>query len=173
METMEELVGNTLSWVQGRALQRAYDLRFDGEAFGKLRFEKMFGSLATAESTAGTWTFKREGFVKPRVTVRVLGSETNIGVFSQNWGGGGMVEFASGNSYEWKCSNFLGSEWKFIAGKRAVLTFRLNASLLKNGAMVSVNSTAPELDILILLGWYLMVLTAEDMAATTSAIACA
>jgi hypothetical protein len=59
-----------LVWAQPKALRREYQLKNDDELVGGLRFEKSYGSLATAEVASQDWTFKREGFLHPRVTVR-------------------------------------------------------------------------------------------------------
>lgn len=164
MTNIETFKGNTLSWVQGRNLRRSYDLRFNGETIGKLRFEKAFGSLAVAETPNGIWTFKREGFVKPRVTVRTVGSDNNIAVYQQNWGGGGAIRFDSGQEYEWKNSSFWGSEWKFLSGEEPVLTLKVNSSGLKSSAQVTVETNKENIAILVPLSWYLIVLTSEDAA---------
>ena len=42
-----------------------------------LRFRSSSGSLATAESAEGCWTFKRVGFLQTRVTIRPLAADTN------------------------------------------------------------------------------------------------
>jgi hypothetical protein len=60
-------------------------------------FETVFGSLATAKSSAGAWTFKRVGFFKPRVTVRIQGEENNLVVYyPERAGAEGVLEFSDG-----------------------------------------------------------------------------
>ena len=171
MKRIADLAGNTLTWVQEKALKRAYELRFSGEVVAGLRFEKAFGSLATAESVDGSWTFKREGFMKPRVTVRVEGSDANVAVFHQNLSGGGAIEFQDGRRYLWRCTSFWGSEWCFLTPEdHRVVQLKVNTSLFRNGAQVTVQTAVADVALLAMLGWYLMVLMAEDTAASTAAI---
>lgn len=171
MKTVAEFAGNTLTWVQEKALKRSYELRFSGEVVAGLRFEKAFGSLATAESVDGTWTFKREGFLKPRVTVRAAGSDANTAIYHQNMSGGGVLEFQDGRRYLWRCTSFWGSEWSFLTSEEhRVLQFKLNPSLFRSGAQLSILTAEKDVAMMAMLGWYLMVLTAEETAATSVAI---
>jgi hypothetical protein len=60
-----------LYWVQPGAFRRGFELhRADEQNIGSLRFEKAFGASARGDSPHGSWTFKRVGFLNPRVTVR-------------------------------------------------------------------------------------------------------
>lgn len=171
MKPVAEFAGNTLTWVQHKALERSYELRYGGEIVASLRFEKAFGSLATAKSVDGAWTFKREGFLKPRVTVRTPGSEANLAVFHQNISGGGILQFQDGRRYLWRCTSFWGSEWAFLtAEEHRLVQFRLNASLFRSGAQTSILASAADASLLAALGWYLLVLTAEETAVTAAAV---
>jgi hypothetical protein len=175
MKPIEEFQGNTLTWVQKEALRRAYDLQFDGEAVATLRFQSGCGSLANAEAYGARWTIKREGFLTPRVTVRLLGSDENVAVFCPHFGGGGDVILPGGARYHWKCTNFWRSEWAFLPGPGAppILQFHRNG-FTRMSAQVEVRSASPVTNLLALLGWYLIVVTSEDAAATAVvAVVCA
>jgi hypothetical protein len=80
-----------LVWSQPKAMRREYQLSNGNELVGWLRFEKFSGSLATAEVASQNWTFKREGFLHPRVTVRaqiprsILRSSTRAGQGAALW----------------------------------------------------------------------------------------
>ncbi len=167
MNRIEDFVGNTLTWVQKEALQRSYELQFDGELVATLRFHSGCGSLATAETVGGRWTIKREGFLTPRITVRVSGTDANVAVFYPSLGGGGELVFAGGDRYIWKCTSFWRCEWAFLStGNAPLLQFHRNG-FVKMSSQVRVMSAAPATNLLALLGWYLVIVTSEDAAATS------
>ncbi len=70
-------------------------------------------SLATAETADGTWTFKRVGFLNPRVTIRAAGSPDNLAVYQPKFWGDGTVTFADGAAFRWQPTNFWATEWAF------------------------------------------------------------
>jgi len=148
-------------------MRREYQLARGEELVGGLRFEKSFGSLATAEVASHTWTFKREGFFHPRATVRSPGSTTNLAVFQPNWSGTGILEFSSGRQIRWNRTSFWKSEWSFVErDDRPLLLFKQHTGLMKISALLeSQNGSEPELPLLAALGWYLLILTAEDESA--------
>jgi len=166
MNQIEDFVGNTLTWVQKEALQRFYELQFDGEMVATLRFQTCFGSLADAEAVGARWTIKREGFLTPRITARVFGSDANVAVFYPSLGGGGEVVLAGGARYLWKCTSFWRSEWSFLSNENApLLQFHRNG-FVRMSSQLRVMKACPATTLLALLGWYLVVVTSEDVAAT-------
>jgi hypothetical protein len=167
-----------LVWTQPAALGRRFVLSQGETQRGTLTFSSAFGSLANASYGERQWTFKRAGFLSPRVTVRAPGSDSDLALFRATWNGSGDVEFSSGVRYHWKATNFWNSEWAFFrrvegsAEKELVLAFHNKGGLFKHGAIVTFGPNAealPELPILILLGWYLRVLMFEDTAASGAA----
>ena len=176
METPNVLGGNgPLIWSQPEALMRKFELKRDEVPVGRLEFETMCGSRASAEVGSQSWTFKREGFLSPRVTVRAPNSEENLAVFQPRWSGAGILEFASGRRVEWRQTSFWGGVWAFLAEDgRTLIRFGLRNGLLKTSAVVEIDPAdagAPEVFLLAALGWYLMVLTAEDAVAVSSLVA--
>jgi hypothetical protein len=130
-----------LVWAQPKALRREYQLKNGDELVGQLRFEKSYGSLATAEVASQNWTFKREGFLHPRVTVRVPNSEVNLAVFYASWSGGGVVEFPDGRQIRWRHASFWRSEWAFVQGEdRQLLLFKQHEGFLKISARLEIRS---------------------------------
>jgi hypothetical protein len=164
-----------LVWTQPKALGREYHLSSADELVGRLRFEKSFGSLATAEVASQHWTFKREGFLHPRVTVRAPNSDVNLAVFRPSWSGGGVLEFPDGRRIGWRHTSFWRSEWSFVEGEdRQLLLFKQHEGFLKISARLEFDpgaAAAPDLPMLAALGWYLMLLTAQDAAATVVTVA--
>jgi hypothetical protein len=152
-----------------------YELRAGDNSLAALRWQKTFGSLALAESADGTWTFKRSGFLNPKVTVRVLGAEAEVAVFTPGSMGEGTLQLSNGRRYRWLNTSFWRSAWAFAneAGE-ALVDFKPEFVFFKQAAEVKVEPGAvsvPDLSLLTLLGWYLMVLMSQDAGATAAAVA--
>jgi hypothetical protein len=177
---IREIAEQTARWTQPKALAREYELRAGNEVVATLRWQKTLGSLALAESADGAWTFKRSGFLSPRITVRRPDSEADVGVFKPGWRGEGMLRLLEGRGYQWLNTSFWHSEWAFAdeAGKPLVhfkTEFEPAAvfAIFKHAAEVTFEPSAfsvLDLSLLTLLGWYLMVLMSEDAAGATAGV---
>ena len=93
MRAIRDITEQGLHWTQPSTFNREYELRAGDEVVATLGWQKTGGSLALARSTEGNWTFKRSGFLSPRVTVRLAGSETEVAVFKPSWRGEGTLAF--------------------------------------------------------------------------------
>jgi len=177
---LAEAVGGEVFWVQPRGLDRYYELRAGDVLLASLAWQTRCGSLARSQSSEGSWTFKRVGFFNPRVTVREAGSEIDIAVFWPRWLGDGTLEFGHGARFRWQSTNFWATNWMFTDdGGMPLVKFREGSpkggwrEMFKTQALVEIESLAadlPELPLLVLLGWYLMVLRNEDAAAGAAAV---
>jgi len=178
MEALSIAIGLQLYWVQPKTFGRQFELRTENNLFGSLRFETAFGTLATAESAAGHWTFKRVGFLNPRVTIREAGANDDLAVYWPKFWGDGWLEYVKGSRFHWKSTNFWGTEWGF-ANVQEQLLFVLKpgiekpklSDLLKTQAVVEIESqehSLAELPLLLMLGWYLMILHQEDTMVTVT-----
>ena len=168
-------VGSELRWRQPEVTKRRYILQREGAdaAFATLDWRSMWGTFATATIGDDEWTFKRGGFLRPRVTVRRLGSDEDIATFEANWQGGGTLTIADGAAYTWKAANFWHSQWNWLDASGAeLLHFANKQGFVRQEATVAigpVGAQIPELELLTTLGWYLLILAANDSAATTAA----
>ena len=162
-------------WTQPKGLRREYQLKKENETLGQLRFEKSYGSLAFAEVASQSWTFKREGFLRPRVNVRTPNSEANLATFWPNWSAGGVVEFPDGRRIHWRSTSFWASEWSFVQDdSRQLVRFKQHGGFMKISARIefgSADTDLRELPMLAALGWYLMLITAEDAATIAVTVA--
>jgi hypothetical protein len=97
-KSLMECQGVELTWTRPHLLKRDYELRDEDTLVATLRFHSMFGSLATAQCAAGSWTFKRRGFLRTEVTVRRLDDPArDIAVFKNNTlTSGGTLELPDG-----------------------------------------------------------------------------
>jgi len=173
MKTIKEFALGELVWVQPARLKQEFDLTAGVEVVGTLRWNR--ASLATAETAGQSWTFKREGFWHPRITVRLPGSDDNIATFQPGWGGGGTLDLAWGPHVRFAAANFWHSQWDWIdAQGQPVVHFKSHQGLLKVEGQVEIEPGGielPDLPLLVVLGWYLLVLFARDAAASSAATA--
>jgi hypothetical protein len=164
-----------LLWTQPKAIRREYQLANGDELIGRLRFEETFGSLASAEVASQNWTFKREGILHPRVTVRIPNSGVDFAVFHRNWSGSGVVEYPDGRQIHWRHTSFWRPEWAFVQAKnRPLLHFKQRTGLIKISARVEfdpADAAMPDLPMLAALGWYLLLLSTQAAAAVTVTVA--
>jgi hypothetical protein len=173
MRQISELAGQELVWAQPSRTTQAFELHAPNEVVGTLAFKR--SSLAEGVAEDRQWTFKREGFWHPQVTVRVAGSDTNVAVFKPSWGGGGTLEIAPGRLLHFGAANFWHSQWDWQDPDGTPLVhFKSHQGFLKMEGQVEMEPGAmalPELSLLIVLGWYLLILFARDSAAATGAVA--
>ncbi|HXF06806.1 MAG TPA: hypothetical protein VNM72_15540 [Blastocatellia bacterium] len=162
MRYFREVVGQELMWVQPKRLTRRYELRVGEDVLATLQWQEMFGSLAVAESADGQWTLKRSGFLRARVTIRVAGSDCDSAVFVAGWWGNGILEFLGGPRFIWKPLNFWRSEWAWTGVDGALLLrVKRKFTWTKVEGRVQIEPTAgsvPQLSLLAILGWYLVVI---------------
>jgi hypothetical protein len=177
-------VGRELKWVRPSLTALVYELHHGDELVAMLRFRSSWGTLATAESGDGCWTFKRIGFLQTRVTIRTCTADAAIAeaavaeagiskadtaVFrNSSWTGGGTLELPDGREYRAN-SNFWMTTFGFTTAEGAPLVgFQQIGGLLKLSSTVEIHpgaATIPELPWLVMLGWYLAVLLHRDASA--------
>jgi len=165
MKTIAEVAGHELHWKQGERLKAVYELHAGTDLLGMIDFQR--STLATAEAEGFAWTFKREGFWRQRVTVRPVGSDANVAEFRPHLGGGGELSTTNGTTFHLGASNFWHSEWQWRRADEQLVAFRPRSGALKTEGSVVVAPAAvqlAELPLLVLLGWYLILLEARDVA---------
>ncbi len=168
--------GTELRWRQPEASKRRYLLQRESTdvPLATLDWRSFWGTFATATAGETSWTFKRTGFLRPRVTARIAGSDDDLATFEANWHGGGVLTIADGATFGWKVANFWYSQWDWRDASGAeLLHFASKQGFIRQEAVVAISPEAarlPELELLITLGWYLLVLAANDSAATTAAV---
>jgi hypothetical protein len=177
---MKEAPTTGLQWIQTGDLDSQLISEGSDEPFAKLKWAKKWGSLATGESADGKWTFKRVGFLHPKVTIRETGTESDIATFSLSWGGDGVLEIPSeASAFLFKRTSMWHSEWilKRNDSEETVLTIRPDFGLTKVptkkklGAEVELGQNAlaqSRLSLLALFTWYLIILMTYDDYASYS-----
>ena len=168
MRPISSVADQELAWLQPAARKREHELRAGDETVATLRFQR--GSLADAEAGGDHWTFKRQGCWRPCVTVRRPGSDADLAIFHPGWTGGGQLDFPDGRSIRLSSANLWQSEWLWQEKDQAIIRFKGRHGLIKAKGAVAIEPEAlklPDLALLILLGWYLILLHAEDTAAAS------
>ena len=170
MKTIAGQDARTLTWAHPHPFQSQYELRAGDDLLATLRWRSAFGSLADAEAADGHWTFKRVGFLKPSISVRIAGADEDLAAFRVHWDGAGELVLGDGRRYEWRPANFWHTQWAWTDAAGAPLLHFRPAHLVRQ-ADVEVSPAAlavPDLSLLSLLGWYLMVLRADEAAASVA-----
>ena len=175
MMHMSELIGSELKWVQPHALKMEFELHAGERVAATLNFRSSFGSFATAASADGSWTFKRVGFWRTRVTIRTSGTETELAVFRNNtWSGGGTLEFPDGRKFPAN-TNFWTTQYEFKTETgEALIRYKQIGGMLHMSSAVEIHTPAKdmaEMPWMVLLGWYLTVMMYMDSAAVAATIA--
>jgi hypothetical protein len=180
----------SFKWVQTGDLESNLVSDDSAEPFATLRWAKNWGSLATGLSGDGSWTFKRSGFLHPRVTVRESGSNSNIATFLYTDEGKGVIEFPNeAVSFSIEKSAQKISEWIVKNADLGEKILTVNADFgwteigldRKIGAHVEIEQSALQehlVSLLALFAWYIIILTIYDdysayMAGITTAVAVA
>jgi hypothetical protein len=172
MRAMEQLSGQELHWVPQGARTRSFELRADEEPVATLTRAK--GASALAEAADGCWTFTRSGFWHPAVQVQETGGAREAALFSARWTGTGTLKLQDGRRFHWGAANVWQSQWAWQAPDGASL-LRIARQHCVRGARGTVE-IAPdarfvrELSLLALLGWYLVLLHAQDGDAAAAGI---
>lgn len=177
MQSLTELVGAPLRWEQPKASKMEYELLAGETLAATLRFRSSFGSLATAESMDGCWTFKRVGFWQPKVTVRVCDTPTDLATFTNNtWSSGGTLVLADGRKLL-ASTNMWATQYELKTETDTSLIRYKMRGLIHLSSTVEIQPTAeelPELPWLVPFGWYLALLMYMDssgsVGATTAAV---
>ncbi len=175
-ETMERLTSTrskTFEWSKSGKLST---LATDGKVYARVTWAKSWGSLATGESADGEWTLKRVGFMRPRVTVRKVGSQSDLVVVSMDWTGGGTVSFSDASSFNFKRVGFWRPELVLTdpIGNR-IFSMTQSSGFGKQRATLKLESEAARSSwrttLLAIVGWYLAILISEyDNAAVVAAV---
>lgn len=166
MRPIRGLVGQELVWTPPALFGQGYTLRAGGVQVATLRWQKAFGTLAAADTAEGSWSFKRAGLLKSRITIRQVGSASDLAVFEPNWSGRGKLEMADGTPFQWDSTLLPSAAWVWHRGdKMPLVQFRSTSNGPKSEGKVTIEPRAaslPEVALLVTLGWYLCVLTLAD-----------
>jgi hypothetical protein len=172
MRRIVECAQFEMKWEKPSVFKACYELRLGDMVIAELSFRSMWGSLVRAESGDGCWSFKRVGFFKPRITVRLWDSEQDIALFYPNtWSAGGTLVLPDGRNYK-VSTNFWHSKVEFSNEVEGTLIRYSVGGFFRHSALVEVAPAAlrlTELPWMVILGWYLIILMHQDSSAAHTA----
>ena len=180
MEPLADHLAEELYWTQPKTMHRRYELQANDIVVGTLEFETAFGSLATARANGEAWSLKRMGFFRPHVTVRVAGTDDDLAVYRPKWTGTeGELAFRDGGVFSWTVANFWATRYEVKDSSGVTLIeyksggrdgglkdfFRSQAHV----TITTVGQRYPQVALLALIGWYLILLQQSDASAAAVA----
>jgi hypothetical protein len=144
MRLIQEAADQELVWRQPKALKEDYELHAGDEILATLHWEKAWGSLATARTAEGEWTFKRSGFWRQRVGARPVGSAREVATFLPEWTGNGALTVAGGRTFRWAGKGFWGLEkaWQEREDAPPLIGFRHTGALKTEAQVVLAPAAA-------------------------------
>lgn len=177
MQPIPETGQQELVWVQPRARTLAYELYAGETLVATLSWQK--GSQAEANAAGCQWIFERGGFWHSRITARAADSDAEVAALTSRWDGTGTLECAGGRRFRWSAENLWHTQWAWQdADGIPLMHFGGKPGAEKGGrASKGVVELTPaavaltELPLLVLLGWYLVVLHAQHVATTAATTA--
>jgi hypothetical protein len=173
MKAIEDVDPGLLRWVRSHVDRHEYDLEAGDDVIATLRWQKPVGSLAEAKSSQGEWTLKRSGFLSPSLVVRDSKSGADLAHLFAHFNHS-TVRLPNGARYEWNRTGLMVPGWHFrdVRGQEVVSFEPTREHLRLEGGLLTVLPAArslPELTLLLILGWYFIVLAwVEDEAAAAS-----
>jgi hypothetical protein len=180
MTQFNTIASPTAEWVQINTFDKRFELQSAEGVLGQLAFRSNLGTLAQAETDAGSWSYKRVGFLNPRVTVRKSDAGHDLAIYQPKLWGDGTLVFNDGTEYSWKSTNFWNSAWAFY-DRSGLATVSFDPGIERQGlrdafkmqltVRIGPSSSRSDLvPILLTLGFYLLVMRQNDNAAVVACI---
>jgi len=153
--------------------QKEYELRAGDELLATLWSGGSFGAPMGAKTGASEYSLVTEGFFQDLIAVREVGA-VGVAAYFRKGAVEGELALPDDRGYRWKMTSFWGRRWAFVDGSdRPLVSFQARSHFLRAGCDVEIDPGAlalPELSILVILGWYLL-LQQEDATASVAAFA--
>lgn len=166
MENLSAYIGKELTWLQPDVYIEDYELCSGDGIIGTLKFRSKYGTMATAETADGQWTFKRVGFFSPKISIRQVGMDSEVATFKfGTWHEGGEVVLQDGTKYR-ATTNFWHTRMAFIDDQDQILVkYPDIGGMFRRGITVKVYPEAANVDnlsVLVILSWYLVVMMQRE-----------
>lgn len=170
MKSLREVNTKELKWVQRSCDED--ELVAGDDVVGALHWTSSWSSLAIAESADGKWTFKRVGFIHPKIAIRNAGDKSDLYAADVNWGGEATLILPEHGTFRWT-SNVWHTKWILLDNDaKEVMRIELSGFVNVNGKLTIEQPTipGPTLSLLALLGWHLIMNVLSDDASSAAAI---
>ncbi len=173
MKSFSEISSSRLILENSESDKKIFDLKDNSEIVAQLEFMKFWGSLAEVHTTEQVWSLKRTGFWQNKITVRKKGEEQNVAIIPYSYA---KIEYISsdGTHLFLKNTSVWNSEWCWVTTENQnVIEYRLTNCLECSGGLTineSFKEKIPNLLLIAMIGWYILILIEEDTEASTVAI---
>ena len=167
MKSIREVGSENLQWARASWWKRAYELHSGDEILAKFYPSKETRSMI-GEAADGRWSFKRRSFWSRDIIVTDLSSQAEIAIIRR--GRNKSLTFSDGRLFTFPKTSFWHNDWIWLNNEGTTLMH------FKHGKHLVVEPSAPplpELSLLVIAGWYLLVLTKEEEDASTAAVVAA
>jgi hypothetical protein len=162
MQSIRETAGQDLQWRRVKWWKREFELRSGDGVLAKLYRQKGMPGVI-GEAMDGQWNFKRRSFWNGDIVITDLATQAEIGIAKR--GRKKSLAFADGRTLTLKKTSRWKHEWVWLNDEGTPLIhFQSNKHLTLEYAAFSF----PELSLLVILGWHLIVLQQEEEAATAA-----
>jgi hypothetical protein len=169
---LQRVHGLPLAWVQPSSWKHRYELRAGEDALiAVMEWDGVFKTTATAQTAEGVWHLRRKGFFKMFSEIQREGASEPALSMRSRWNRGGLT-LPNGRTLEWRPDNFWSTHWVFAdeaTGQRLIEYryggfFKYHADLI----LYPEAEELPYLDLLIVLGWYALLMYVRDASAAAS-----
>ncbi len=172
--SLNNLIGQTLTWVPTAALKARYDLTTpEGETLASLDMSN-WNSKAHAVVPAGTLFMRREGWSGSKVSISAAEQGPLIATYRRKWSGtSGQLQFSNGREFKWGKINFWGTQKAWMDPTGAITYVRLSAGSFSRKSTVVIEAQGaevPELSLLVVLGLYNILIERRDAAAVSASV---
>jgi hypothetical protein len=164
MKPIHEAAVQDLQWTRVKWWKCAFELHSGDEVLARLYPQKGTRSMI-GEAADGSWAFKRRGFWNAEIVVTDLASQAEIAVVKR--GRNKSLAFSDGRLFTFQKTSFWRNEWVWLnAEGTPLIHFQHGKHLMLEPLALSL----PELSLLVIVGWHLIVLQQEEDAASTAAM---
>lgn len=160
-------ISGGLTWKK-ISCSRSYELKLNGpmndQIVGTLDRPSFWSSDFVAQTQYDSWIFRRTGFLGNGAEVFHSASQQPVATFKAEWGGGGTLTFADGQSFRLQCRGWWRPVWSVIGESgQPVLVLDVRDKTVD----VPAAGTVPDsrLSLLIMFTWYRVLKAEEDAQA--------
>lgn len=166
LRALSNAFGEAWMWTRPKLWRRRYELRAGADVLAVLESRASLRSDVSVESATGRWRLRHEGLLRGRVRVIHEGHSGDAALFRPRWFGAGDVTTQRGDVLRWHRGDFWGRRWEMVdTGGLSRLTFARAPAFFSLDIQVQVAEHArrdPELEPLVMLGFYLLLLMARQ-----------
>jgi len=168
MIPISSAIGGGLAWSKS-SRKCGFELRSDAGIIASLRRTSFWSREFQADSSHGSWRFRRIGFWRIATEIVDEVSGARIATLKPNWCGGGMLVFADGQTLQLNSKGFWRPVWSVAANGQLILSIHTRGKTVE----LANEMHLPEerLTLLAIFTWHIMQQTAEDAASAAVAAA--